>query len=416
MKTILFDLKGCPGTTPAPISVPEIQCVAVDEIKAAEAKPGGRTVLVTPYSEENGICSGQYGQWQVLTGFGGQIHRGMYCGKSFEKEYGYSSPGVSSTVDCSDTVNKGTKCLAIRDRGRWFVYCPGAGGGGAALYYGTIMGGNSTTVRTPQAEPVGTSVMALPTPFFTAEGELAPIVLPTVVNWEDYPDLMEDYLFYGAPLPVLPDGLCYVRLERPYTLLGKSWDINYPPTVEQQNAAPPTPELVRVRPEALTDITVYCDTGLSTETKSKFTLTDTTDEVEISILTATIEDEHKVVLTVEDDLDMTHVYTLFLEEGAVKADNTGTPEHNGKPNEAIVLPVVFQALSLSLVIAVNRVGMQTMFAGDLVVMQSTGLTLTDEQGVSKEIAEVLSIATSMRTPHTHVISDFGADGGIGGVP
>lgn len=414
MKTITFDLKGCPGTTPAPIEVPEIQCVAVDEIKAAEAKPGGRTVLVTPYNDA-GVCSGQYGQWQVLTGFGGQIHRGLYCGKSFTKESGFSSPGVSSTVDCSDTAAKGTKCLAIRDRGRWFVHCPSSGGGGAALYYGTVMGGNSTTVRTPQAEAVGSSVLALPTPFFTATGALAPVVLPAVDDWADYPDLMADYLFYGAPLPVLPDGLCYVRLERPYTLLGKSWDIGYPPTVEQQNVAPPIATTVRVDPEDLTTLVVYFDTGLLTETRSKFTLTDTTAEVTVSLLTATIENESTVVLTVEDALDMSHVYTLFLAEGAVKADNNGTPEHNDKPNEATTLTVAFEALSMSLVIAINRVGMQTMFAGDLVVMQSTGVSITDGQGVSKEVAEVLSIATSMRTPHTHVISEFGADGGLGGI-
>ena len=39
----------------------------------------------------------------------------------------------------------------------------------------------------------------------------------------------------------------------------------------------------------------------------------------------------------------------------------------------------------------------------------------DLRGESKEVAEILSIATSMRTPHTHVVSEFGYDGGIGGI-
>lgn len=252
MKTVTFDLKGCPGTTPDPISIPEIQCVAVDEIKAAEARPGGRTVLVTPYNEE-GVCSGQYGQWQVLTGFGGQIHRGLYCGDSFEKTDGYSSPGVSSTVDCGDIAEKGTKCLAIRDRGRWFVFCPkgsGDGGGGAAIAVGFVLGGNVQLNSLPPADdielkdPVYRHTFPSPDdteneygfldtdyparrPFAFTLPELdltgAALERPIVNDWRKY-DLPSGYSL-GDALPRLPDGLCYVRVERPFSLKGgETWE------------------------------------------------------------------------------------------------------------------------------------------------------------------------------------------------
>jgi len=250
MKTLTFDLKGCLGTTPAPIEVPEIQCVAVDEIKSSEAKPGGRTVLVTPYGD-SGICSGQYGQWQVLTGFGGQINRGMYCGDSFEKEEGYSSPGVKSTVDCDDTVEKGTKCLAIRDRGRWFVFCPKGGGGGvsggANTVVGSVLGGNVFPSVLHDTVTLTDPVLraTYPVPDITVDEygyldseypSLRPysyslpdtdaadnrLADPLVNDWRKY-DLPSDFEI-GDKLPRLPYGLCYVRVSRPYKLGTKSWD------------------------------------------------------------------------------------------------------------------------------------------------------------------------------------------------
>lgn len=251
MKTVTFDLKGCPGTTPDPIEVPEIQCVAVDEIKSAEAKPGGRTVLVTPYNE-GGVCSGQYGQWQVLTGFGGQINRGLYCGDSFEKTDGYSSPGVSSTVDCSDIAERGTKCIAIRDRGRWFVFCPkgdGSGGGGTAMAVGVVLGGNVFLKTLPEdtpelQDPVYRTTYPSPDDTVNEYGSLdtdfpsrrpfaytLPTVgpdgnalsAPIVNDWRKY-DLPEGFAL-GDKLPRLPDGLCYVQVERPFTLAGgETWE------------------------------------------------------------------------------------------------------------------------------------------------------------------------------------------------
>lgn len=265
MKTLLFLVnETCPEyEDPAPILVPEIQCVAVDEIKAAEAKPGSRTLLVTPYggsTGDEGICSGQYGQWQVLTGFGGQINRGLYAGDSFEKQEGYSSPGVSSTVDCEDTVYKGTKCIAMRERGRWFVFCPKGSGGtvrGSSIAVGLVLGGNALpcSVHDEVERVLPTKRATYPSPD-TTEDEFGyldseyPIYrpfaytlpdvdpsgtaqsAPIINDWRKY-DLPSTFLL-GGKLPRLPDGLCYVRVERPYTIGSQRWDANV-------DSAPPRP-------------------------------------------------------------------------------------------------------------------------------------------------------------------------------
>lgn len=297
-----------------------------------------------------------------------------------------------------------------------FERAPVGSGGGSALYFGTVMGGNSTTTRTPTADFTGTSLLALPAPFYTDEGELAPYALPKVVDWDDYPDVMPGYAAYGGPLPVLPDGLCYVRLERPYNLLGKSWDAGYPPNIVNQITAPPSAITARVS-SSPNKIVVHWDTELARAgSLGLFHLFDITDDNKVISLSSVTKDENTTTINLSKSLDVTHAYSIVMDARAVYATQTGTPEHRGRANSPQELSVVFELLSASMVICLNRVGAQSFYAGDLVSIQHTGIEIGDTKGVSRSVAEILSNATNARSPHTHILSEFGNDGGIGALP
>lgn len=302
-----------------------------------------------------------------------------------------------------------------------FSRAPVSGGGGSAIYFGTVMGGNSTTTRTPTAEFTGTSLIALPAPFFTDAGELAPYSMPAVTDWDDYPEVMPGYTAYGGALPVLPDGLCYVRLERPYALLGSTWEAGYPPNIVNQVTSPPLAITARVSGSTLNKVVVHFDTELARNgSLGLFHLFDITDNRAVPLLSVT-RDINRVTLSLTKNLDKTHAYMLSLDARAAYATMTGTPEHRGRANDPQELGVVFEFLSMSLVIALNRVGAQSFYAGDLVIMQNTGIEITDTDPASgvfttRAVAEVLSNATNARSPHTHIMSEFGNDGGIGAIP
>lgn len=441
MKTITFNLKGCPGTTPAPISIPEIQCVAVDEVKAAEVRSGGRTVLVTPHGD-TGICSGQYGQWQVLTGFGGQINRGMYCGDSFTKEDGFSSPGVSSTVDCEDTVEKGTKCLAIRDRGRWFVFCPkgsGSSSTGAAIAVGFVLGGNVQLSSLPPADdielkdPVLRAVYPVPDtteneygfldsdypqrrPFGYTLPELdltgSALALPIVNDWRKY-DLPAGYSI-GDVLPRLPDGLCYVRVERPFVLSGgETWEAG-------NLGPPPRPSVgpqIYVK-AVLEDVTVKIWLRYAVDGGSPAGAPPGTTWELVSPAPATPADV-RALFTVTSEGSSVAIGTYVLGAGAVSLDSNGfltvtlykfkdgfasipvttgelsgittltiavvagvvVSTYQGQPVPAASLAVVTGDIREGVVVALNDVSRQGFRAGDLVHLIDVAIQYEDRYGL-----------------------------------
>lgn len=340
---------------------------------------------------------------------------GLYVGQRRSTKIPTSAQLGLRVVDI-DTADKALVSVEYDNQNKELVFKRAPmSGGGSALYFGTVMGGNSTTTRTPTAEFTGTSLIALPSPFFTDDGELAPYSMPSVTDWDDYPEAMPGYTAYGAALPVLPDGLCYVRLERPYTLLGKSWDAGYPPNIVNQITAPPSAITARIS-SALNKIVVHWDTELArVSSLGLFHLFDITDDRVISLSSVT-KDENKTTINLSKSLDVTHAYDLVIDARAVYATQTGTPEHRGRANNPQELSVVFELLSASLVICLNRVGAQSFYAGDLVSLQNTGIEISDAKGVSRSVAEILSNATNARSPHTHIISEFGNDGGIGSLP
>ena len=166
---------------------------------------------------------------------------------------------------------------------------------------------------------------------------------------------------------------------------------------------------------------VYFDTELARVSSSGlFHLYDETEGRVVSLSSA-VKDVNKVTLNMSRALNKDHAYTLTIDARAVYATQTGTPEHRGRANEAAVMAVTFEFLSFSLVIAINRIGAQSFYAGDLVCMQDTGLEITDSNPASgvfttRRVAEVMSNASNARSPHTHVISEFSNDGGLGALP
>ena len=336
---------------------------------------------------------------------------------------GLGSNKFTSDLGLHVVVNEEPAELAVTDvaynrsnREFTITKAPVSGGGGSALYFGTVMGGNSTTVREPTKNPTGASSIALPVPYFNADGALSPFNMPDVADWADYPDNMEDYAAYGSALPVLPDGLCYVRLERPYTLLGKSWAAGYPIDITLQYTDKPLAVVAAVNGSDLSKVLVYFDTAPATfGGKSYFKVRNIATGALVPVSSASIN-SNVVTLNLQQELDSASSYSVSVLARAVR-NGAGVSGYAYRYNDSALLDAAFDFLSGSLVICINRVASQTFYAGDLVSLQNTGLTITDSAPagapLTKAVAEILSNATNARSPHTHIVSEFGADGGMG---
>jgi hypothetical protein len=267
MSEITFPVPGCFTPDPAldPLDPVLIECLDLQDLRPSDLKAGGRVLIVQIYPKTATCCSGQYGSFQVLNGLGGQIHRALYLGSS-ASAFGTSGlassggpevdvPAVDVPVNCDDKITGDDRALAIRDRGRWYVTKLGAGssggGGGAAVAVGVVLGGNAIQKLLTATVPALTDPVlraTYPSPD-TTENEYGfldsdfpdrrvyayslpetdpagnKLSVPIVNDWRKY--LLPKSYTLGTKLPRIPDGLCYVRIERPYTLSdGTSWDAN----------------------------------------------------------------------------------------------------------------------------------------------------------------------------------------------
>lgn len=112
---------GCFEDPPEGFEPFDIECLDVDDISPRDIKPGGRSVIVTPHVGR--VCTGCYGQFQILNGLGGQIHRAMYVGDTVEFCDDGSPSGICTECNesGSDCIEPGERGIAVRDRGRWYV-------------------------------------------------------------------------------------------------------------------------------------------------------------------------------------------------------------------------------------------------------------------------------------------------------
>lgn len=445
--TIALDLKGC-GTNPTVITLPELQCLPVDELKANEIKVGGRVVLVTPYKAGGQICSGQYGQWQVLTGLGGQINRGLYVGSSFSKVSGIPNPGVTSTVDETDCCKadpdtdggpNGDKALAIRERGRWYVVklAQGSGVSGAPPPLCSVLGGNVPPITFKlTADPLNTD------PLLDEQGyEITPdsypsnrpfafslktiesnqlLLLPRVKDWTRF-DLPLTYKI-GDALPRLPDGLCYLLLERPTVLAGSSWLSRYdiPLRVAASTIAAPFILAARTVSGDVMQAKVKWSRPIalpSSPTQDLYHLTFTPysgSPVVLTVTAVTLDSSGWITtITYEDPSTSTDIDpllgTLALTVSAGAVLSTATPAVGN--NTVTDTPVAYTYEKFSVAVGMNRQATQAFAFGDLVIVSPAVVALADELGVSRNVIDIITVANAAGYPHEHLTDGGGPLGG-----
>ena len=236
----LVNVGGC-FTAPDGIEPFTIECLAVEDFRPTDIVSGGRTVIVRPYGDGQGggegICSGQYGQFQVLNGMGGQIHRALYMGGSVDRQEDLDPNIVNCTateigveIDCNDQIFPSDLGIAIRDRGRWYVVKLGASSvQRLTTSLATVVGGNNnpfegTGIDTYEVDPYRPFVFpfykpgVLPSEGFGLRTEWAATdTLPG--TWTD-----SDQLFDYDNNPMLPYGLGWARLGRDQVVGHYSWD------------------------------------------------------------------------------------------------------------------------------------------------------------------------------------------------
>lgn len=154
MTTVSFPpAAGCFEDVPEGFESFRIECIAEEELRAEDYRSGGRIVYVTPYRKGSQIYPGQYGQFQVLSGHGGQIHRALYLGCGVGRDDSSLLPSkinVPERTDCAplkgptevDGGSDGDRALAIRERGRWYVVQAGGGATTNEILV-SIIGGNT---------------------------------------------------------------------------------------------------------------------------------------------------------------------------------------------------------------------------------------------------------------------------------
>ena len=237
----------CFENPPAGFTPFDVECIPIQDFNPGDIVPGGRTLLVTPYVKGIRICSGQYGQFQVLQGLGGQINRALYLGESVgrvaDSIYAHE---VEVPVDCDDTMegpteedggNDGDRGLAIRDRGRWYVIKLAQGGGefeGIRTFVEAWGGQNNPYAGTdPDTYKVPAYRPFIFPRFYSGISFENPAdfrklhALPNGFSWEDNQDTLDTTIDGGTTEYSLPYGLGWARLLSP-TRIGKyAWDAQF---------------------------------------------------------------------------------------------------------------------------------------------------------------------------------------------
>lgn len=436
--------------SPPAIAIPAISCIPFDEIRSGEIKPGGRIVFVTPYG--NQVCSGQYGQYQVLTGLGGQINRGLYVGSSFAKQDGFSNPGVASEVDCSDVMSPGDRGIAVRDRGRWYIHkvAGAAVSTDSVTLAGMIIGGNQSPTQVdsaahdnntnPAQDEQGYSdskyandrPFSYPMRYFNDDTKV--YLKPRVKDWTKYnvPVALSPTYAFGDKLPRISDGLAYVRILRPYAWGQSSWDagVSQNPIPIPQRVGAPIVFVPSARASSPFNATkVYWSQNIFYKVTgtwvSSFGLHEPLDHTVLKniICTATRYDgaaptdinvtdlvgdglNNLATLTFNRTIDPTVESVMVAVPADMFRDSAGVVK-----STAAVFTVVIGGERGTLAIAMNRVGKQSFAYGDYVLLEDTKQTLTDEKGSALPVLEIITALNPPGAPHAHLNYGGGPAGG-----
>ena len=361
-------VEGCYENPPPGFTPFNVECIPTQDLSPGDILPGGRTVLVTPYVKGISVCSGQYAQFQVLNGLGGQIDRGLYLGSSVGRVAdSIKHHGIEVPVDCDDTMDgpteinggsDGDKGIAIRDRGRWYVVKLAQGGGTSVLQV-EVYGGNKNpydgdTMDTYKVAPYRPFVF----PRFKEAGLLDEHDLTE--DWYGL-DTLPDTFTYGDEFEedddhTLPYGFGWAKLARGMSVGQYSWDAaayeqHYVSEDDPDNA--PSLTVAFAGPDTDDDKIIVCFSEPISETATPdvddYAIT-TTSETDISISSVDIGSPESSTLTLTLDRDIVYddeVIRVSIPASAVK-------DADDEENSAGNLTVRYKLEKFSLVPVVNK--------------------------------------------------------------
>lgn len=295
----------------------------------------------------------------------------------------------------------------------------GGGGGGVNITIGTVVGGNTLGVAPSEdAEELVYAEYkphAFPTPFTNDDDELQ--LLPAVEDWNAV--ALEDDYVIGDSLPLMPDGLCYVRLERPYSMLGSSWDANVEIAFTTLGVpeTPANPIAARTKIEDFSTVFVFWDrqgelSPLTSPALYQLTLTPNVGYVAEDLEPVTIESITYDAAKSASQLTLNRALDSVKETLSINVAFGAHWTNDSPPlaSNAGSADVIFAGDKFTMVLAVNRVGMQQFIQGDFVFLGDT-VAITDEEGVTKTAVEILSAAGTRMQKHSHNNSLGGPSGG-----
>lgn len=355
--------------------------------------PGATKVAVG----ENGLCSVHIGG-QVITDIkviaDNDITVGSGC--SFVQT-GATSPRLH--------VISAEECLPL-----------GGGGGGTDIYIGQILGGNASPLLPPskltgikgkenytvpstanKTEPDELGFVdadyptnrpyAYPLPTLNKNNRL--VESPRVNRWDRY--TLPDTYKFGDSLPRLPDGLCYVRLVRPYTWSGKRWDACYTQPPEQNGAEIIFPSKARWDG---TTLVIWWSSSSSrwilTNGMAKGLglpvvpaniqyalegLQDSTGKPVVVVTAAYASGKTTLVLSGVPTTSLIG-QTLVVDDAILVTESLDELSVGG------TLVIEGTADAATVVIACNRDGIQGFVQGDYVIMKDDSLTITDHANLA----------------------------------
>lgn len=442
MTTLQFSVPACwPLQRPFPTrEIPEITCLGVDDVSASEVKAGGRVVIVTPYDPDDEgdtrkICSGQYGQWQVLTGLGGQIHRGLFVGETFKKNNSTTwAPGVVSVVDTGDCCLPGERALAVRDRGRWYITKLGGGGAsGPGNITALVIGGNASYADTED--------LTLSAGYSDARTLLYKLKPDGTYAAKRMPPPVSKWAAFAVPktwdvdnqLPRLPHGLCYVQLERPHKFQGKSWEAGLAKEYDEDLEKPLSLYAVTVSPTSPGTLTIYLTRGavLATEEIVPAAALDGTPfavvvtggpapaegegPLEFTVVFARGQSGLEMTATVSPATEYGHDYIISFAPGLFLYTDATVEPSVGAVSSALSDYIEMDLRAGSIIIATNRWGAANYRRGERVAVSLKTVQLTDEDDITKSLPEVQFLAGQRKTLMLEVIDGNTLGAGVVGI-
>jgi hypothetical protein len=351
----------------------------------------------------------------------------------------------------------------------------GGGSAGKELIIGAVVGGNASSLL-PPGKVIGTKgkenysvpssadatepdelgfvdadypvnrSYAFPLPTLNKNNQLK--VLPRVNRWDRY-ELPSTYKM-GDKLPRLPDGLCYVRLVRPYSWNGKRWDANYD-QVPESDSLLMYPRAVRLKDNVLKVYypsipgfvklgTFLQDPSRNTPPGAAFVINSTLKDAQGSRLVVTNYSDlvnGVVTLTLSfapDPMDlliglsMEIAGSIFIKPGVEATENTEAIE--AVASGAATLFIEGSGDANTIVLAMNRDGLQGFKQGDYVIMRDDNLDIQDHVQlagtagttsgypagpttgmVSKSVLTIIGSVSGGLPLHTHTNNGGGIAGG-----